>query len=42
MSRRLTTHDALAALAKESPKEFISLFKHGTLEVEIYKPDNVD
>jgi mannose-6-phosphate isomerase-like protein (cupin superfamily) len=42
MKNRLTTHEALAALAKEAPKEFISLFKHGTLEVEIYKPDKID
>lgn len=27
---------------KESGKEFIELFKHGSLLVEIYKPDKVD
>jgi mannose-6-phosphate isomerase-like protein (cupin superfamily) len=42
MNRHLTVPQALAALAKEAPKEFTLLFKHGTLEVEIYKPDKVD
>ncbi len=27
---------------QESGKEFIELFKHGSLSVEIYKPHNVD
>lgn len=27
---------------KESGNEFIELFKHGSLSVEIYKPDKVD
>ena len=32
---------ALATLAA-SGREFTSLFRHGTLEVEIYRPDRVD
>lgn len=27
---------------KESHKEFIKLFEHGSLEVEYYKPDKID
>ncbi|MEX2435898.1 MAG: cupin domain-containing protein [Balneolaceae bacterium] len=27
---------------KESDNEFIELFKHGSLSIEIYKPDKVD
>lgn len=38
---RITTEDALNALQKqESP--FKKLFTHGTLEVEIYKPEKID
>jgi mannose-6-phosphate isomerase-like protein (cupin superfamily) len=39
---RLTSAQALAKLAGESGREFVTLFRHGTLEVEIYKPDRVD
>lgn len=39
---RLTPASALAALAEKSGREFVTLFQHGTLEVEIYKPDRVD
>ena len=39
---RLTAGDALAKFAEASGKEFITLFRHGTLEVEIYKPEKVD
>lgn len=39
---RLTSANALARLADESGREFVTLFRHGTLEVEIYKPDRVD
>ena len=38
---RLTVSNGLAALA-ESEGEFVSLLRHGTLEVELYKPDGVD
>jgi hypothetical protein len=39
---RLTPRDALAKLAEVSGREFITLFRHGTLEVEVYKPEKVD
>jgi len=41
----LTPAAALAALASETSRTgtpFLELFKHGTLSVEIYKPDRVD
>ena len=38
---RLTPATALAALAT-ADRPFTTLFHHGTLEVEIYKPDRVD
>jgi mannose-6-phosphate isomerase-like protein (cupin superfamily) len=38
---RLTPSTALAALAA-TDKPFVLLFRHGTLEVEFYKPDGVD
>jgi mannose-6-phosphate isomerase-like protein (cupin superfamily) len=38
---RLTPESGLAAL-KRAGKEFVTLFRHGTLEVELYKPDRVD
>jgi mannose-6-phosphate isomerase-like protein (cupin superfamily) len=41
MTPRLTPSAALAALAS-APKPFTLLFRHGTLEVEVYKPDGVD
>ena len=41
MTARLTPSAALAALAT-APKPFTTLFRHGTLEVEVYKPDHVD
>lgn len=37
----LTVDNALRAL-KTAPKPFIELFNHGSLVVEIYKPDKVD
>lgn len=33
--------DALASL-NDSPKEFIELFQHGRLTVEVYKPELTD
>lgn len=38
---RLTVSNALEALAAED-KPFKSLFTHGSMEVEIYKPEKVD
>jgi mannose-6-phosphate isomerase-like protein (cupin superfamily) len=40
--KRLTTTDALACLAGAKGKEFINLFRHGSMEVEIYKPVKID
>lgn len=42
MDQRLTPAAALAALAGQAEQPFVLLFRHGTLEVEIYKPDGVD
>ncbi len=39
---RLTPSNALSLLSLAKDKEFISLFRHGSLEVEIYKPNLVD
>jgi len=41
VSERLTPSAALASLAKVD-KPFVLLFRHGTLEVEFYKPQEVD
>jgi mannose-6-phosphate isomerase-like protein (cupin superfamily) len=41
MTAGLTPGAALAALA-ETGGEFVTLFRHGTLEVEIYRPVGVD
>jgi mannose-6-phosphate isomerase-like protein (cupin superfamily) len=41
MSDRLTPDRALAALT-DADKEFVTLFRHGTLEVEIYRPRGRD
>ena len=41
MTERLTSSVALAALSK-TDKPFVLLFRHGTLEVEFYKPEGVD
>lgn len=40
--QRLTPASALAKLSEVGGREFISVFGHGSLEVEIYKPNNVD
>jgi mannose-6-phosphate isomerase-like protein (cupin superfamily) len=42
MAERLTSQAALARLAATGGREFITVFSHGTLEVEIYKPHKVD
>ncbi len=38
----LTPATALATLAEHSAREFVTLFRHGSLEVEIYRPVKVD
>lgn len=38
---KITTEQALSKLATEE-KLFATLFSHGTLEVEVYKPEGVD
>jgi mannose-6-phosphate isomerase-like protein (cupin superfamily) len=42
MSERLTPAAGLDRLAGLGGKEFVTLFRHGTLEVEIYRPRQVD
>jgi mannose-6-phosphate isomerase-like protein (cupin superfamily) len=42
MKDRLTPQAALARLAATGGREFVTVFAHGTLEVEIYKPNKVD
>jgi mannose-6-phosphate isomerase-like protein (cupin superfamily) len=42
MTDRLTPESALAELAAASGPEFVTLFRHGTLEVEVYRPVKVD
>lgn len=39
---RLTPAAALATLARLPGREFVTLFQHGSLEVEIYRPKEVD
>ena len=39
--KRITTEEALERLRAHG-KEFITLFEHGTLSVEVYKPEGVD
>src|SRR5205807_2271798 len=41
MGERLTQQGALAAL-EAAGREFVELFRHGSLAVEFYKPDHVD
>jgi len=42
MTNRLTPASALKRLNVEAPAEFTRLFAHGTLEVEMYRPNGVD
>ena len=42
MTDRLTADAALTKLAEQPGRLFTTLFRHGTLEVEVYKPDRVD
>jgi mannose-6-phosphate isomerase-like protein (cupin superfamily) len=39
---RLTPANGLAALARAGGKEFVLLFEHGTLQVEFYRPRQID
>jgi mannose-6-phosphate isomerase-like protein (cupin superfamily) len=41
MDERLTVESGLKAL-QAAGKEFVTLFRHGTLEVELYRPRGVD
>jgi mannose-6-phosphate isomerase-like protein (cupin superfamily) len=40
--QRLTPTTALATLVQQPGREFVFLFRHGSLEVEIYRPKEVD
>jgi len=42
MKERLTPQMAQASLARSGRREFVSLFRHGSLEIEFYKPDGID
>jgi mannose-6-phosphate isomerase-like protein (cupin superfamily) len=39
---RLTPENALKSLSEHHGGKFIELFKHGSLVLEVYKPDKVD
>ena len=42
MGAALSTSEALAKLAEDPAREFVELFAHGTLSVEVYRPRGVD
>lgn len=42
MKERLTTENALGKLADSVGSEFVTLFLHGSLQVEVYRPQRVD
>ena len=42
MNDRLTPHIALTKLAQAEGTELLEVFRHGTLEVEFYKPNKID
>ncbi len=42
MKERLTMENALAKLAHAGGSEFVTLFLHGSLQVEVYKPKRID
>jgi mannose-6-phosphate isomerase-like protein (cupin superfamily) len=42
MHERLTAANARAALARAKGPEFVGVFRHGSLEVEFYRPQKVD
>ncbi len=42
MKERLTIDNALAKLTQARGSEFITLYLHGSLQIEVYKPNRVD
>ncbi len=42
MKERLTVENALSKLAQSGGSEFTTLFLHGSLQVEVYKPKGID
>ena len=42
MTPRITPESALAALAKAGGQRYVTIFQHGTLELEYYKPLKTD
>ena len=40
--QRLTPGSALAKLSEVTGRQFMGVLHHGSLEVEIYKPDKID
>jgi len=42
MNERLTVENGMAKLAKAQGSEFVTLFLHGTLQVEFYRPNKID
>lgn len=40
--QRLTSDSALQRLAAETDAPYLTLFEHGSLEVEVYRPRGVD
>jgi len=42
MKERLTTENALGKIAQSAGSEFVTLFLHGSLQVEVYKPRQID
>ncbi len=42
VNQRLTSSAALGALASMPGREFLTVFRHGSLEVEVYRPRDVD
>lgn len=42
MQERLTVDNGLSKLAQAGGSEFVMLFLHGSLQVEIYKPKGID
>lgn len=42
MKERLTVENALAKLGQAGGSEFVTLFMHGSLQVEVYKPNRID
>lgn len=42
MTERITPDGALAMLAKAGGQRYVTIFKHGSLELEFYKPVGTD